>query len=343
MNIGLIGCGRVSELHMNAYHHIPEANVIAVSDINIDHAKAFAQKHGIKKAFKDYSELLEMKDLDYVDICTPTTTHAPIACDAAKLGHNILLEKPMARSTAECDKIIHDVSKNGVKLSICHNQIFIPTVIQAKALVDSGEFPLSYFRVSVRESAELIGAPSWILTPESGGILWETGYHCAYLQLNFLQNIEKVFAIGTKVKNPVHDHFLVLLHAANQTIGVIELSWLANKLEVKFDLTSEQDKQINILNYDYVSEQPEKLPKSIIRGLYEDQKSAIKKWIKAELGFLRYRHVLSSLPQYILANKYIESLKNDLDLPVKPEDGKNSVHLLECIAESLNKNEPVLF
>jgi len=49
MNIGLVGCGRVSEIHMNAYKNIPEANVIAVLDINIERAKAFAQKYGIKK------------------------------------------------------------------------------------------------------------------------------------------------------------------------------------------------------------------------------------------------------------------------------------------------------
>ena len=67
MNIGLIGCGRVAELHMLAYKNIPEANVIAVSDINIDRAKTFAHKYNIKKAFKDYLELVEIKNLDFVN------------------------------------------------------------------------------------------------------------------------------------------------------------------------------------------------------------------------------------------------------------------------------------
>jgi len=66
-----------------------------------------------------------MKDLDYVDVCTPTLTNADLACEAAKFGHNILLEKPMARSTKECDKILHEVSKHKVKLCVCHNQLFI--------------------------------------------------------------------------------------------------------------------------------------------------------------------------------------------------------------------------
>jgi UDP-N-acetyl-2-amino-2-deoxyglucuronate dehydrogenase len=341
MNVGLIGCGRVAELHMCAYKHIPEANVVAVSDVNIEKAKAFAQKYRVNKTFKDYLELLEIKNLDLVSICTPTSTHAEIACDAAKLGKNILLEKPMARSTAECDRIIQEASKHGVKLSISHNQLFLPPVMQAKAIVDSGEFDLSYFRVSVRESAELIRAPSWTIAPEQGGIIWETGCHSAYLQLHFLKDINKISAIGEKIKHPVYDQFIALLRAQNQAIGVIEVSWLAKKLEIIFELVSSDGKQMEILNYNFFMKYPGKHPRRFLQGFYWDLKAIIKKWAKFELNCIHYRHVLRGLPQYILINKYIDSIKTDLDPPVKPEDGRNSIALLECIEQSLNKNQPV--
>jgi len=180
LNVGLVGCGRVSEIHMNAYKNIPEAKVVAVSDLNLEKAKVFARKYKIEKVYDDVSKLFELKDLDFVDICTPISTHAELACEAAKYGHNIFLEKPMARSSNECDQIIHEITKNSVKLCICHNQLFLPTVMLARALVDSGKFQLAYFRISVRESAELIGAPKWIMTPEQGGVLWETGTHSTY-------------------------------------------------------------------------------------------------------------------------------------------------------------------
>jgi len=341
MDVGLIGCGRVAELHMCAYKHIPEANVVAVSDINIEKAKAFAQKYRVKKAFKDYTKLLEMKSLDLISICTPTSTHAEIACEAAKLGKNILLEKPMARSTAECDKIIHEASKHKVKLSISHNQLFLPPVIQAKAIVDSGEFEPSYFRVSVRESAELIGAPNWTIAPEQGGILWETGCHSAYLQLHFLKDINEISAIGEKIKHPVYDEFIALLRAPNQAMGVIEVSWLAKKLEIVFELVSSDGKKIQILDFNFFMKYPEKRPRRLFQGFYWDLKAVTKKWAKFGSNCIRYRHVLRGLPQYILINKYIDSIKNDLDPPVKPEDGRNSIALLECIEKSLNKNQPI--
>jgi predicted dehydrogenase len=341
MNIGLVGCGRVSEIHMNAYKNIPEAKVTAVSDINLDRAKAFAQKYKIPKAHDDAAKLFELKDLDFVDICTPISTHSKLACEAAKHGQNIFLEKPMARNSKECDQIIHEISKNKVKLCICHNQLFLPYVMRAKAMVDSGNFPLAYFKVSVRESAQLIGAPNWIMTPEQGGALWETGTHAAYLQLHFLKSIERVWAIGEKIENPVQDHFIIMLTNPEKTIGVIEISWLAKKEEITFELIDTKGKKIQILNYNFLLQFPEKPHKNILQGFYWDQKLITKKWIKFFTNNLRNRHLLNCLPQHILIIKFMESIKNDADPPVTPEDGRKTVRLLEYIEESLNKNEPV--
>jgi len=326
---------------MNAYKNIPEAEVIAVSDINLERAKVFAQKHKIPKAYDNAVKLFEQKDLDFVDICTPISTHAKLACEAAKYGHDIFLEKPMARSSKECDQIIHEIIKNNVKLCICHNQLFLPTVLQAKRLINSGDFPLAYFKVSVRESAELIGAPSWIMTPEQGGALWETGTHAAYLQLHFLKNIEKVWAIGEKIQNPLPDHFIIMLTNPNKTIGVIEISWLAKKEEETFEFIDTKGRKITILNYNFFLEYPEKPEKNILRGFYRDQKQTIKKWTKFLITNIRNRKLKNCVPQYILITKFMKSIKNDTDPPVTPEDGRKTVKLLEHIEESLNKNQPI--
>jgi predicted dehydrogenase len=341
MNVGLVGCGRVSEIHMNACRNIPEIKVTAISDINLERAKAFAQKHKIPKAYDDAVKLFEQKDLDFVDICTPISTHAKLACEAAKHGHNIFLEKPMARSSKECDQIINEITKNKVKLCICHNQLFLPTVLQAKKLIDSGDFPLAYFKVSVRESAELIGAPSWIMTPEQGGALWETGPHAAYLQLHFLKNIEKVWAIGEKLEHPIYDHFIIMLRNSDKTLGVIEISWLAKKEEEIFELIDSKGRKIQILNYDFFMQFSEEPYKNILQGFYRDQKIITKKWIKFLINNLRNYRLLNCLSQYILFTKFIESLEKDTDPPVTPEDGRKAVRLLEYIEESLCKNEPV--
>ena len=89
MKVGLIGCGQVADGHMTVYNNITGVKVVAVADAIPKKARTFANKHGISRAFTDYVNLLEDKELDFVDISTPTSTHARIACDAAQFGHNV--------------------------------------------------------------------------------------------------------------------------------------------------------------------------------------------------------------------------------------------------------------
>jgi len=104
---------------------------------------------------------------------------------------------------------------------------------------------------------------------------------------------------------------------------------------------SSDGKRMEILDYNYLSEIPQKPPAGVIQGFYLDQKTIFRKWIKAVVDSLRKRELLTCLHHYILISKYIESIKADSDPPVKPEDGRKTIELLECIQESLNKNQPV--
>jgi predicted dehydrogenase len=339
MKVGLIGCGRVANLHMLAYTFIKDANIIAVSDANAERVKNFANRHGIKKTFTNHKDLLELKDLDFIDICTPTSTHANLACDVAESAHNILLEKPMALNSSDCDRIISATKKAGVKLCLCHNQKFIPYVAQVKSMVDSGYYDLVSFKTSIKESAELIGAPNWTLTPQEKGVLWETGCHAAYLQLYFLKNIKDVYAVGCKVKHPVYDDLSVLLRTPHRTYGIIEISWLAKQTETIYEVNSADGKRAQILDFNYLLEKSEEAPKHVWSGLYSDGKKVLRKWIKPVIDGFRKGKLLYCLPHFLLISSYMESLKNDSASPVTPEEGKETIKLLECIEESLNKQK----
>ncbi|MEM1540968.1 MAG: Gfo/Idh/MocA family oxidoreductase, partial [Candidatus Bathyarchaeia archaeon] len=175
MNVGLIGCGRIAHTHMKAYQAIKKAKVVAVADVDINKAKAFAETYKIEKIFSDYKELFELKDLGFVDICTPTATHEPIICEAAKAGINVLVEKPLGRNSQECEKIVEAAKKHGIKVCVCHNQLFYPHVRHLKAVADSEDFDLISFKTLHRENFEWLLAHGlaqpWNINPEHGGIL----------------------------------------------------------------------------------------------------------------------------------------------------------------------------
>ena len=95
VRVGLIGCGFVAELHMHAYRRVYglEVEVIAVAARG-DHVSAFARKHGVPEAWRDYKTMLADPRMDVIDICTPPALHARMIIEAMEAGKHVICEKP---------------------------------------------------------------------------------------------------------------------------------------------------------------------------------------------------------------------------------------------------------
>jgi UDP-N-acetyl-2-amino-2-deoxyglucuronate dehydrogenase len=345
MNVGLIGCGRVAHIHMDAYKKMSKVNVVAVSDVDINRAKAFAELYKIEKGFSDYTDIFEVKDLGFVDVCTPTSTHESIVCDAAKHGLNVLMEKPMARHSDECEKMVEESRKYGTELCVCHHQLFFPYIKRLKSIADSEGFDLTSFRTSHRENFDWLKAHGlaqpWNVNPEHGGILWEVGCHLAYVQLHFLKDVEEVYALGVKAKYPVWDDFAVLLRTSSQRWGIMEISWVAQESEIVYEIFGADGRRVQTpLFHGYIIERTRQSPANVIgalRNFCSDKKRLLKKWWKYSLDQVKK----PPSGHFDLISSYVESLEKDAPSPVTGEDGRNAVRLLECIEESLKEKRPV--
>jgi len=345
MNVGLIGCGRVANIHMGAYKAMSRVNVVAVSDVDINRAKAFAETYKIGKVFSDYRKLFEIKDIGFVDICTPTSTHKSIVCEAAKAGINVLVEKPLGRDSKECERMIEESRKHGTKICVCHNQLFYPYVRRLKTIADSKDFDMISFRTSHRENFEWLKdhglAQPWNVSPEHGGILWEVGTHLAYLQLDFLKDIKEVYALGTKAKYSVWDDFIVLLRTSSRRWGIMEISWVAKESEIVYEIYSFDGRRVQtFLPHGYIIERMQESPANVVGvacNFLTDLKRLYRKWAKFAVDQIKK-------PQsghFDLIRAYIESLEKNSSPPVTGEDGRNTIKLLECIEESLNEGRPI--
>jgi len=347
MNVGLIGCGRVAHIHMNVYKNLKKANVVAVSDVDINKAKAFAQLYNIEKVFSNYTNVFEVKDLGFVDVCTPTSTHETIVRDAAKYGINVLMEKPMGRNSKECERMIEEAKKHGIMLCVCHNQLFYPHVQHLKSIVDSEDFNMVSFRTSHRENFEWLMAHGlaqpWNVSPEHGGILWEVGTHLVYLQLHFLKDIQEVYALGIKAKYPVWDDFVVLLRTSSFRWGIMEISWVAQESEIMYEIIDSNGKRLQtFLPHGYITERMQESPASVagvVHSFFSDVKRLYRKWAK----FAAHQTKKPRFGHVGLISSFIESIKEGYPPPVTGEHGRNTVKLLECIEESLNERKPVTY
>jgi len=346
VKVAIVGCGGIAPLHIRAYQNLKDVKVVGLCDLNLEKAKNLAAKFQIEKIFENYWDMFEKEEPDLVDICTPVSTHAQIVCDAAKAVPAILVEKPMALNVSECDKMIKEVKSHGSKLCIGHNQIFSPHIQKVKSMVDSDSFNLFSLRTTLKASFEalkaynLVGA--WSVSREQRGIIWEVCSHHAYLQLHFLPDIREVYAVGGKVKYPVYDDFAVLLRTKEQCFGLIELSWLSHETEVTYEFSDSTGRRIQIdWEFDHFFERSEDPPftvAKVARNLFVDEKRILQKWIRFGACYLRKRKLL---PTFNLISNYIESIRKDLPPPVSPEEGRNTITLLEGIEKSLDEQRPV--
>jgi UDP-N-acetylglucosamine 3-dehydrogenase len=106
VRVGIIGLGWFGEIHTEAYRNVRNAEVVALCERRPDRLAEVARKHGIKKTYQDYNDLLADPDIDALSICTHGPDHVEPMIAALKSGKHILLEKPMANSLESIDKIM---------------------------------------------------------------------------------------------------------------------------------------------------------------------------------------------------------------------------------------------
>ncbi len=94
LRVGIIGCGRISVMHLESIRMLPQAELVACCDIKKERADEVAQKYGAT-AYTDYIQMLERERLDAVHLCLPHYIHSRVAIDAFERGVNVLTEKPM--------------------------------------------------------------------------------------------------------------------------------------------------------------------------------------------------------------------------------------------------------
>jgi predicted dehydrogenase len=175
LNVGIIGYGFMGRTHSNAYCQVnhffdlPYRPVLkAVCGRSADKTKEFADKWGYESTETDWRKLVERKDIDIIDICTPNNTHAEIAQAAAANGKMILCEKPLAMNGPEALKMVQAVEKARVPNMVWYNYRRVPAVTLAKQLIDEGKLGrIFHYRAKFLQD--------WTINPElpqGGTALW---------------------------------------------------------------------------------------------------------------------------------------------------------------------------
>jgi predicted dehydrogenase len=146
LRVGMIGYGFMGRAHSNAYKQVgqffPSGYKVVLKAAcarNAAEIKKFADQWGYESTETDWRKLVERKDIDVVDICTPNNLHKEIALAAAAAGKMILCEKPLAMDSEQGKEMVAAVEKAKVPNMVWYNYRRIPAVTLAKRIIDEGK------------------------------------------------------------------------------------------------------------------------------------------------------------------------------------------------------------
>lgn len=227
LNFGLIGAGRIGKVHAETIaFRIPEAALMAVSDIDAEAADVVARCCGIPRVAAGTAEIFADPAIDAVMICSSTNTHADLIIEAAQAGKHIFCEKPIDHSLEKIDRALDAVHKASVKLQIGFNRRFDPNFARVRRSIATGEIGTPHLLHIISRDP---GPPPLAYIKVSGGMFFDMTIH-DFDMARFLvgSEVTEVYAAaGVRVDPDIGkagdvDTAVIVLRFANGVIGTID-------------------------------------------------------------------------------------------------------------------------
>lgn len=327
LNIGVIGAGRIGRLHTENLLKHPQVKVKAIADLQIDHARAWAEGLGIPMLTQDAEQILGDPGIDAVFICTSTNTHIDMIERSAKAGKHIFCEKPISFDVRGTLRALQSAADGGVKFQLGFNRRFDPNFRRVKEIVASGEIGDPHLiKITSRDPSP----PPHDYIKVSGGLFMDMAIH-DFDMARFLSGseVDEVYVQGAVLVDPVIgelgdvDTAVIMLRFRNGAIGVIDNSRQAaygydQRVEVFGSLG-----QVNVQN-DF----PNSAEISTAGGVYRDKP----KHFFLERYETAYRLEIES---------FVQAIVNNEDIPVSGEDGYQAELLADAARKSWLEKRPV--
>lgn len=241
LKFATIGCGRIAKKHMEGIaNNYDEAELVCLCDLQIGHADEKAEDYnrfitamGYEskkiKLYQSYKEMIKNEKIDVVTIATESGYHPDIAVDCLNAGIHVIVEKPMALSTADADRMIEAAKKNNRKMCVCHQNRFNKPVQLLRRSLEAGRFGKlinGTARILWNRNMNYYRQAPWRGTWElDGGTLMNQCIHdIDLLQWMMGGEVDSVYAqCDTYIRDIEGEDFgAVVVRFKNGAIGIIE-------------------------------------------------------------------------------------------------------------------------
>lgn len=325
LNIGLLGAGRIGNVHAKSITANADSRLVAVSDVNEAAAQKLAQAYGAQA--RSSQEIIADPSIDAVLIATSTDTHSDLIEAATAAGKAVLCEKPVDLSLARARACQAAAAKNGRPVMIGFNRRFDPNFAALKAQFDAGAIG----------KGELLSITSFDPAPPpvayvkvSGGLFRDMAIHDFDMACWLYGATPKaVTAIGTSIVDPAIgaagdvDTAIITLHFADGRLAVIKNSRRA---------VYGYDQRIELLGASGLLQAGNVLENTLTRITTDGATSA-----KPEFFFLE-RYMRAYEAEW---NAFVNAIQNNTPLPVTLDDGVNALAVAEAATLSAKTGQTV--
>lgn len=354
LRTGIIGCGKVGDFHSKAYANLPASNFVAVCDANLDRAKAFASRYGVR-AYTDVHTMCTEEKLDVVSVCTPHPLHAAPTIAAADCGCNVLVEKPLSSSLADCDAMIEAGRRNHVMIGTMVQRRFYRPCMRIRKAIDDGKLGTPVLGVVTmlgwRDEAYYSSDP-WRGTwkGEGGGVLVNQAPHQLDLLLWYMGEVDEVYGVWKNLNHPyieVEDTAVAVVKFKSGAIGNIVVSNSQNpalygKVHIFGSNGAAAGVQTDggamfIAGMSTITEAP-------VNDLWTipEEQEMLPVWKQEDSDFF---HSVDSMYYYhnMQINDFLTAVRNGTKPLVDAADGRRTVELFTAIYHSTRENAVIKF
>ncbi len=229
LKFALVGCGRIAKRHSDLLGHreIEGAQLVGVCDLDESRAKAIGDKFDVPY-FTDMHEMMKQLNVDVISVLTDSGSHANVVVDLAQYGKHIVVEKPIALTLDDVDRMITTCDRHGIKLFVVQQNRFNVPVLKLREALEAGRFGklvMGTVRVRWCRTQEYYDQDKWRGTwARDGGVISNQAIHHVDLLSWMMGDVESVFAKSSTalVDIETEDTAAVVVRFRNGALGIIE-------------------------------------------------------------------------------------------------------------------------
>lgn len=339
IRVGLVGAGYVSVYHARALRSLPFVEIVGIADPDQARAEAVAAQFAIPRVYPSLEAMAEARP-QVIHVLTPPGSHAALAIKAMDMGCHVFVEKPMAETVADCDRMIRRSRETGLVLSVNHSARLDPVVLRGLEMVRAGAcgevLAVDFLRSS--DYMPYAGGPTVPPQFRTGSYPFQDlGVHGLYLLEAFLGPIEhadiRYYASGMGDPNLVFDEWRGLVECRRGT-GQMYISWNVRPMQNELIVHGTRgvlhiDCYLQTLNLRKTYPAPKPVQRILGAGL-----NSLGMLWKVTANTLRFAtgRLKPSPGIHVSVVKFHEALHQGVEPPVPAEEGRRMIAVLEDVS-----------